>query len=415
MKLHISTQNLVLSLSEAIDLIAPSVSYHHRFVACAACQICEAAGIPLPMKKEIIYASALHDIGSLSESEKLRLANFNYEEEDGGHAKRGYLLVKEYKPFEKVAQFIRYHHSKWGESEFDLQKNEIRIGANIILLADRIAVLINLNKNILEQAPQIADRILKMPQNTFAPQLLDAFLKLSKVEAFWLNIITKSLPEIFLHNGIAESDFDRIDNYELIKIFSRIIDFRSHFTAAHSSGVAASAKALCQMAGFSEDEAEKMELAGFVHDIGKLAVPTEILEKTGPLTHDERNIILTHTYYTDMILSRIKNFDTIRQWAAYHHEKMDGSGYPFHLESKNLPIGSRIMAVADIFVALFEDRPYRKGMTKEQAFSIIENMAPKALDPLIVKLLKDNFEYINSCRIKAQEKAAIEYSEFFSA
>ncbi len=415
MKLHISTQNLVLSLSEAIDLISPSVSYHHKFVACAACQICDAAGIPLHIKKEIIYASALHDIGSLSEAERLSLSNFNYEEEDGWHAKRGYLFIKEYRPFEKVAQFIRYHHSKWGENEFDLQKNEIRIGANIILLADRIAVLINQNKNILEQVPYIVERIFKMPQNTFAPQLLNAFLKLSKIEAFWLNIVTKSMPEIFLTNGIAEDDFDRVDNYELIKIFSRIIDFRSHFTAAHSSGVAASAMALSKIAGFSEEEAEMMELAGFVHDIGKLAVPAEILEKAGPLTHEERNVILTHTYYTDMILSRIKNFDTIRQWAAYHHEKMDGSGYPFHLSEKNLPIGSRIMAVADIFVALFEDRPYRKGMTKKQAFSIIENMAPKAIDPLIVKLLKDNFEYINSCRLFAQEKAEKEYLDFFSA
>ena len=411
MEVQVSTQDLVLCLSEAIDLISPSLSHHHRLVAGVAWQFCDELGLSQAEKKEILYACAVHDVGALSESEKNHLLHLDYEE-DESHAKKGYLFFREFQPFADVAEFIRYHHSHWNHTlQFDCSKNKIRVAANIIYISDRIAVSINANRNILSQAEGITAKILSFGERLFSKELLETFLNLSKREAFWLNIVTYSLKEIFMRNIVANGD-DKVDNYQFIKIFSRIIDFRSNFTATHSSGVAATAKAMAYKAGFSELDQEKIEIAGFVHDLGKLAVPTEILEKRGSLLKEEYSYIRAHTYYTDFILSRIENFDDIRQWASQHHEKLNGTGYPFHLEGEQLSTGSRIMAVSDVFVALFEDRPYRKGMEKNRAIDIIQNMANSALDEQIVQLLINNFDFINDSRIQAQVAAASEYNEF---
>lgn len=190
-----------------------------------------------------------------------------------------------------------------------------------------------------------------------------------------------------------------------------MIDFRSKFTYSHSSGVAASSKMLAKIMGFSEKDCTIMELAGYVHDLGKIAVPIEILEKQGKLTEKEYDIVKIHPYYTDKILKKVKAFDTIREWGALHHERLDGNGYPFHLKGDQISLGSRIMAVADIFTALKEDRSYRKGMDRKKAIGIIEDMSGSALDKNVVKKLKDNYDIVNNERIKAQNITREEYKK----
>jgi HD-GYP domain-containing protein (c-di-GMP phosphodiesterase class II) len=156
-----------------------------------------------------------------------------------------------------------------------------------------------------------------------------------------------------------------------------------------------------------------MTVAGYIHDLGKLAMPAEILEKPAPLTREEFNVIRTHTFYTDHILKSLHGFDTIRKWGALHHERLDGSGYPFHLEGKDLPTGSRILSVADVFVALTENRPYRRGLKRHEVLPVLENMVRKtALDCRIVELLEDGFEKINATRIEAHYRAEEEYQRF---
>ena len=124
----------------------------------------------------------------------------------------------------------------------------------------------------------------------------------------------------------------------------QIIDFRSAFTASHSIGVAESAQLLSKKLGFNKLEARMMYLAGLLHDIGKLSVPISILEKKGPLNNTEFNVIKKHTYYSYRIMSNIKGIESINQWASFHHEKLDGTGYPFAIKGSNLDLGSRIMA-----------------------------------------------------------------------
>jgi HD-GYP domain-containing protein (c-di-GMP phosphodiesterase class II) len=199
---------------------------------------------------------------------------------------------------------------------------------------------------------------------------------------------------------------------DVTRLMSRLIDFRSPFTAMHSAGVAASARELATLYGMSEENCLKMEIAGNLHDVGKLRVPNEILEKPGKLTDREFRIIKEHPYYTRLILMNLRGLEDIIAWASYHHEKLNGSGYPFHFAEDRLDIGSQIMAVADIFSAIAEDRPYRKPMSREQAMKVLwENVEKGAISGEIVALLDKNYDRVDTARMRKSRQEGKRYYE----
>ena len=162
--------------------------------------------------------------------------------------------------------------------------------------------------------------------------------------------------------------------------------YKSPFTSTHSMGVAADAEKLARYMGFEESTAQKMYLAGALHDIGKVAIGNEILEKPGRLTDEEFKTMKHHAAYTYYILSEIDDFAEIRNWAAFHHERLDGTGYPFGKTAAELNTQERIMACVDIYQALTESRPYKQGMPHEKAIGILRDMADKGwIDSCIVE------------------------------
>jgi putative nucleotidyltransferase with HDIG domain len=217
----------------------------------------------------------------------------------------------------------------------------------------------------------------------------------------------------------GEWDFISLDGpqfTELARLFCHIVDFKSPFTAAHSSGVAACAGALGQLSGLSDSESARLVTAGYLHDIGKLSVPLEILEKPGMLDEREIAVIRHHSYETYKILRRIGMDETVRNWSAYHHERLDGSGYPFHLSAPQLTYGCRIMTVADVFTALVENRPYRRGMPRHESIPILQNMTTKGwLDGDLVRTLSSNFDELNGICQQAEEVALHDYELFAHA
>ena len=179
---------------------------------------------------------------------------------------------------------------------------------------------------------------------------------------------------------------------ELARFFAQIVDYKSPFTSTHSIGVAEDAERLSRYMGFDEETVQKMYLAGALHDIGKVAVGNEILEKPGRLTEDEFAVMKHHAAYTYYILSGVDDFDEIRDWAAFHHERLDGTGYPFGKTAAELNTQERMMACIDIYQALTESRPYKQGMPHEKACEILRDMANKGwLDETIVKQVEDCF------------------------
>ena len=139
-------------------------------------------------------------------------------------------------------------------------------------------------------------------------------------------------------------------------------------------------------------------------------MPRAILEKPGKLTNEEFNVVKEHPYYTSLVLLEIDGFQDIWHWANQHHEKLNGKGYPFHRKADDLDTGDRIMAVADIFSAITEERPYRAGMTREQAADVLNgDVKAGGICGDIVALLLDNYEQVDAARDAASRIAGKRY------
>jgi HD-GYP domain-containing protein (c-di-GMP phosphodiesterase class II) len=287
-------------------------------------------------------------------------------------------------------------------------------GSHLLHLADRVDILINRQQEVLGQVDEISKRIENESGIIFMPELVRAFMRLAKKESFWLDSIFPSINQILAKRARAAAiKLDLEGLLSLAKLFSRIIDFRSPFTAVHSSGVAASAEALARFCGFPEEQCRMMRVAGYLHDLGKLAVPAEILESPAKLGENDFRMIKRHSFYTCRILETISDLDVINQWASFHHERLEGEGYPFHYGDSELPLGSRIMSVADVFTAITEDRPYRKGMAKDEALMVLQQMGETSkLDSGIVSILKLHYDEINSLQASVQSLASREYEEY---
>jgi len=407
----ISIYDFVCAIGETVDLVSPALNSHHQRVACIACNIALEMGLPNDEVQDIVLAARLHDIGAFLVEDRIRIKNIEPFESLNGeldyHALVGYELLKVFEPFARVAVLIKHHHR-----HFDESRHDIPIGSYIIHLADRVAALFDDDREIFKQVHEVLEKI-NRKKDVFHPGAVIALSRVIKLEYFWVEVSSASKASVLKRVRFSKEIMGLDTLRHFAKVIGHIIDFRSRFTATHSSGVAAVALELTTISGFSERECKLMEIASFMHDLGKLAVSNDILEKDGPLDEEEFNSIKKHTYYTFIILSRIEGFEDIAVWAAYHHERKDGNGYPFRVKGKDFSKLSRIMAVADVVTALTEDRPYRSGMSKERVIQVLFNMAESGgLDEGIVGLVNEHFSRINYVRARAQQEAQQEYMEF---
>ncbi|MBM3298382.1 MAG: HD domain-containing protein [Deltaproteobacteria bacterium] len=408
---------IVLGLSSAVDLVDPALADHHARVACLAHQMAVEMGLDERAESNLVWAGLLHDIGAFSLKERLEFLRFDIGDGDT-HAEVGYRLVRGFKPFDEASHVIRYHHSRWEDGRgTDGVDREVPLGSHILHLADRISVIMGKEDAVLGRVGRIVEQIVSRSGEIFNPDVVEAFRGASTREAFWLEATYPAINQVLEQRARSVAiDLTMEDLTELAKLFCRIIDFRSSFTATHSNGVAAVAKRLALLMGVEGSEATMMMIAGYLHDLGKLAVPLEILEKPAPLTLDERNTMRKHPYLTYRLLSQIKGLERINAWAAHHHECPDGAGYPFRIKGDNLSLGARIVTVADVFTALAEDRPYRPAFSGDAARWLLRELSESGkMDPSVVRLVNDNFDEVNSTRIAVQEIAVEEYRRFRGA
>lgn len=392
--LSVNLSNLLLSLSDALDLASPALSLHQMRTALIAWEICKATNLPHDLTKQLFIAALFHDVGALAPEDKISL----HQNEVGDvepHCILGEAFISQELMFEPSAKIVRWHHKPWQEYE-QTSGGPLTFQSQVLYLADSVERLIQRSKYILHQRQEIISTICGWSSKLIHPEVVDIFRSIAAREDFWLDLVSPRLYSLLLHDGPCRgTELPISDLMPISEMFRNLIDFRSPFTAAHSSGVAATASSIAHYLGLTETEIGLIEVAGNLHDLGKMAVPNSIINKPDKLTTDEFAIIRQHPYFTYSVLSTIGGMRQIAEWAAFHHEKLDGSGYPFHIDARKLDTGSRIIAVADIFTALAENRPYRKGMIKSEIISILKDLSSKGhLDKHVVSIIESNYDEI---------------------
>ncbi len=403
--------DLILALSKSLDLVSPILSSHHMRVAYISMNIGLRLNLTRLDIKDLIIAALLHDVGAVSFKDRMDSLEFDMKKPER-HARVGYHLIKKYKKFSIVANIIKYHHTKWDSRELYKDSNiEIPISSDIIHLSDRVDILIGQDRDA--DIDIVVRKILLDKGKKFNPKVIDAFLEIANNPKDTFNPDSNTISIVF-NSFLGDIFLSMDESIEMTKIFENIIDFRSRFTATHSRGVSNTAMILSGILGMNSSDMKKIKIAGQLHDIGKLGVQGYILEKPGKLTPEEIIEVKNHALYTYHVLSDVRGFEDIPQWAALHHEKIGGGGYPFNKKGDELDLGSRIMAVADIFTAIMEDRPYRKGMDKDKALKIFNELVKKKdVDGDVVAALISNYDKIDYIRKETQQEAAMDFQNFW--
>lgn len=404
--------NVVCSLSSSLDLVGITEIHHGKRVALMAACVAKKLGWDNQKQLDLLYAGMLHDCGVSTNEEHQHLVSELEWADVQAHCTRGYEYLNACSPFQKYAIWILHHHTHWDELKgLDLSEED-KVAANLIFLVDRVDFLqapyVNFNEtvDILLEIDNIVEQVLAFRGTFFAPFLVDAFVEVSKKESFWLAMDSAYVDSsIYAYENLVNIppialDFTMLRS--ITALFSKVIDAKSHYTEEHSKYVSVIARFLALHLGFSIEQQQHIELAGLLHDLGKLRVPDSILMKQAPLNPSERARMLRHSFDTMQLIKRIFPNTHIAEWASYHHENLIGNGYPFHLDANELDLGSRIVAVADVFQALVQDRPYRKPLALTEIKSIMDEMVSSGkLDSVVVSVLQ---KYHQECFKLAQGK-----------
>lgn len=377
--MQINLRSLIEGLSYALDAAEKTYFSHSKHVAYLSVMIAKQMKLTAELQEDLYYAALMHDIG----------ASNTYLLED--HCRIGRDIVSKLPVKKEIAQYIYYHHEFYnGTGPFQLKEDEIPLLAQIICISNTFELQFG-RKVLLNYETSInMKNWIHNDQELFHPEIVNALQNLIEKEYILLDNYMYEFSDILakrIETVGRNLDFDEVELFA--NAFSKIIDNRSPFTYEHSKGIANLVKTITEQLNYEQEIQNKMYIAALLHDIGKLVISNDIIDKKDKLNDEERYEINKHTYYTRWILEQIDGFEDITDYAANHHEKLNGSGYPYHKDANQLGELERIMAICDIYQALTEDRPYRMRLSKEKVWSIISNMVRKnELDGNLVDKIK---------------------------
>lgn len=370
---QVDLDHAILALSDALDFIGIDEIGHGHRVALMASVVGKALGWDAGHVHFLAQAGLLHDCGVSSTVEHKSLIDEMSWEGEHAHCERGRAYLETVPPLAHLAPVVFEHHTPWAELCRRQVDSHLALTANLIYLVDRADAVHA--RGVPEGLPLIG--VLNRYQGShFAPELLAVFNEEARREAFWF-----IQEEPTLRERVTELFADRppvllsmADVKGLAAVFGRIIDAKSPYTERHSRGVAGVALRLGRHFGLSPAILDMLEVAALLHDLGKLRIPDELLEKQGPLSVEERRRMARHAFDTYEVLRRVFGDGPVAQWAAFHHEYVSGHGYPFHRENGDLPLEARIIAVADVVQALAQKRPYRQPLQPPEIQGILDGM-----------------------------------------
>lgn len=384
MKLDLT--DMLLALSGALDRVEEHLtgvaSGHGKRVAYLAYRMAKECGMEGEELTDFAGCAILHD-NALTEFIREELGNHdNIMAQDVGklmkntghcvHGEENIRLL----PFRTdIRNVILYHHENAdGSGPFGKRADETPLKAQILHAADLADMMEHIGDLTESGFQNLLEKLRKEAGGLFSEK---------SVELFWRAVsydVLRGLQEKGAEACLREElctcceDYSEEEVRRIAALFARIVDYKSSFTKDHSIGVAQKALKMAQYYQFPGEKATRFYFAAAFHDIGKLLIDNDILEKPGRLDDREFTQMKNHAVATYRILARIKGIDDIVKWAGHHHEKLDGKGYPFGLTADELSREERLMACVDIYQALVEPRPYKAGMSHEEAVKIMKNM-----------------------------------------
>jgi len=217
----------------------------------------------------------------------------------------------------------------------------------------------------------------------------DSLIRLADGALYWAKEHGKNRVRVSRPDGIEPEEIGRLSasraaRFRAAGTLARAVDTRDTYTGSHSDRVSDLSARIAERMGLSADDVELARLAGSLHDLGKLAIPEEILRKPANLSGAERMVVERHPQIGYRMLESL-GVEPIADWVLHHHERWDGTGYPNRIAGEGIPLGARIIFVADAFDAMTSDRTYREPMAREDAIAEVERCAGTQFDPGVVQ------------------------------
>lgn len=398
MSYPIDFHQAICTLERALDFVGIDDISHGRRVGVLCAMLAQRLGWGKRLIHDVFYAGLIHDCGvSTTDEHRQLVTQFDWAGSQR-HCQRGAEYLASFPPFADYADWIRYHHTPWEELE-NLQNLEIpsRLAANLIFLADRFdAVRLQERHGEPAAVESVRERdaiISILTEGSgyyFAPLLMAVLVEASRHNLFWYAADDYYLDSFLadMRRSMPPGEYAAMEAKPLAQLMSYIVDAKSPFTREHSQKVSVLARVMGERVGLASATIDQLEIAALLHDVGKLRVPDRILHKPASLVQDEYNLIKRHSLDSYYLLVTLFGNSDIPRWASMHHEKLDGSGYPFHYTAADIGMEPRILTVCDIFQALAQRRPYRVPLSLENIMSIMLEMADRQeLDAGLVGLL----------------------------
>lgn len=347
-------------------------------------------------KAHIFYAGLLHDIGAISLPEHVvHYTNIKEHFKNPvifNHPIKGAEIVNEIKPLKIASKMIEHHHENWDGTGYPkgIAGDDISIGGQIIHAADIVDILLREASNREANLKVLINKLEKRRNKEVSNLIFELTAFILKDEGFFLmlsneEMLSKIFMETLKEQKPVDTDECGGDAGDVIRVFGKVIDAKHKYTAGHSERVAFYSEKIARGLGLSHKEVSDLKIASYLHDAGKVAVPQYILDKPGKLTEEEFKIMKMHPVYTGDIMSIVSALRGLIPVSINHHEKYDGAGYPHGFYREEIPLGARIMAIADAFDAMTSERPYQKIKNPWEAKGEILKNAGKQFDPLIAK------------------------------
>ena len=417
-RLHaLTASDLSVAFSQALDLAEGKPAGHAQRVCYIATALSDALGIEPQQRAGVYFGALLHDGGvTKAAAEVCRVTGVDEEtiigpalrrpiEELRGalpfadlsaitacverHVTSGAEIVRQLELPEEAATAVAAHEERWDGQGYPaaLAGASIPIEGRIVAVADTAEVLIAGESSSLAARRRLEQAFLPYVGSALDPELVRALFELSRSDAFWLGLYADNLPELLAGFGIsADSRKSRKRVTRFAEVFADLSDTKRGQDAQHSRRTADGAEKLATAIQLDEGHIEMVRIAALLHNVGLLGVPARVMSKPDILSVTEMQLMRQHPAYAETILAQLNGFEEIAFWVARHHERPDGKGYPDMLSGDEIPLESRIIAVADVYAALTSERPHRPALSSVDAKQVLLGAGGTQLDPELVRL-----------------------------